>query len=62
MTTKHEIYEGRGEDGKRVVKMVANNSYEPEVWDDWDVLNEFIDVLQEVALKTWGHPSQPRED
>lgn len=62
MPTKHEIYSGRDENGKRVVKMGANNDYEPEIWDDWDVLNEFIDVLQEVALKTWGHPSKPIED
>lgn len=61
MKTKHEIWGGRDENGNRVIKMGANTNYEPEVFDDWDVLNEFIDQLQAVALDYWGHPSLSRE-
>lgn len=61
MTTKHEIWGGRDENGNRVIKLGANTGYEPEVFDDWDVLNEFIDQLQAVALEHWGHPSLSKE-
>lgn len=61
MTTRHEIFGGRDDDGNQVVKMVANTGYEPQVFDDWDVLNEFIDELQAVALKVWGHPALPKD-
>jgi len=61
MSTKHEIWGGRDEKGNRVVKMGANTGYEPQVFDDWDELNLFIDQLQDVALKHWGHPSLPKD-